>query len=154
MHRPRLGDDLVALRIHALAIGVVVLLLNARMSLTRCSGADGAARDPADGGADPGPMTVPGGSAQTGAQGGARQGFDNAFLVGAFGLTADLISGILLTQRLFLHEHFERFVGRGQNLHARPRRSFGAAAKSKGQKCGDGRETKYLHFILHDAQRG
>src|SRR5579871_729044 len=137
--------DLIALRIHALHVSVVVLLLEVALGALGAAGADGRAGNGARGRADRSTLASADGGAQSGAEDRADDRGADRLIVRLLCLSADLLVGILLAGGLIRLKLIEGLIGSGHDGHARPLRGRGAAAKGNGGGKAESHERSLVH---------
>src|SRR6185312_5384514 len=125
---------LIALGIHALHIGVVVLRLDGPLTVGRRVRSGAGPRNGAHTGAYAGALVIADGGAQQAAQHGAHGDRADGALIHGLGLARDLRLRILLAIELILLEHLKRLVRAGQNLHGRAHRGRGAGRQQQGRQ--------------------
>jgi hypothetical protein len=93
--------DLIALGDHTLHISLVILLLDAFLFMTGGAGSDGGSGQRATGSAYSGTVAAAQRRAKASTEDSPANAFDQSCIVGAIGLSANLIVGILLAGILF-----------------------------------------------------
>ncbi len=123
---------LIALGIHALREGIVILLLDRQLGVLRRSRAGPGPDDAPGGGADAGSPAAADGGAQAGAEDGAQQGAPDRLLIGFIRLALDLALGELFAKDLVFLKGLEGLVrapaSPGPSAPAALRRRLAAAS--------------------------